>query len=125
MKTIYLQRPTVCVKVVSAKKLHIPAKLKNIHAYSQNRLELIEFNTESKIKNLPKYHNLKEKLYSKQKGVCPECHKPLDIYETSETKEHQVEIHHIVQISQGGSKTKISNLMLMHTYCHKAQHNKR
>ena len=56
-KTIYLYRPTVCVKVIAAKQMHMPAKIRSIHAYSPNLTELIEFNTEKKIQTLSKYHS--------------------------------------------------------------------
>lgn len=82
-------------------------------------MELIEFNVENKIKNLPKHHNLKEKLYARQKGLCSECQEPL------KTEEEQIEIHHITRISQGGYKSRITNLTLMHKHCHKAQHRRK
>ncbi len=46
----------------------MPEKLREIHAYSERIMEIREFVFQQKLKSLPKYHNLKSKLFVRQKG---------------------------------------------------------
>ncbi len=87
-----------------------------IHAYSKDKTKLIEHNAEKKIEMLPKYNSLKDKLFARQKGKCPECLDPI----LAESEE--VEIHHITPIGEGGSKSSITNMELLHKYCHRRKH---
>jgi hypothetical protein len=68
-KMIYLQKPTVCVKVISAKQMHLPESIRSIHAYSPESGRVGKYIMMQKLKNLPKHHSLKTKLYKRQKGA--------------------------------------------------------
>lgn len=54
-------------------------------------------------------------LWKSQEGDCPVCHQKI-------TKETGWNIHHIIYRVNGGPNT-ISNLLLLHPYCHKQVHN--
>jgi len=58
---------------------------------------------------------MKGKLLKRQKGYCPIC--GVEITE-SELLSGVVDIDHIIPISKGGSRMKISNLRLIHENCH-------
>jgi len=62
---------------------------------------------------MPEYNSLKEKLFKRQKGICLIC---------SQVLKEDLEIHHLTKISLGGSKSKISNMVLLHKECHKTKH---
>lgn len=54
-KMIYLQKPTVCVKVISAKQMHLPESIRSIHAYSPGSGRVEKYIMMQKLKNLPKH----------------------------------------------------------------------
>ena len=55
-----------------------------------------------------------EKIYKKQKGICPICGKPIDLGD-------DFELHHIIPIKDGGTNAD-KNLVFLHKHCHKAKH---
>ena len=55
-----------------------------------------------------------EKIYKKQKGICPVCGEPIDL-------EDDFELHHIIPIKDGGTNAD-KNLVFLHKHCHKAKH---
>lgn len=68
---------------------------------------------------------LKGRLFKKQEGKCILCTKPLvPEYPEANINSYLNSLHidHIKPISEGGSKTAISNLRLLHSWCHKNSH---
>lgn len=61
--------------------------------------------------------SIKEKLWRKQKSICPSCNRYLI------PTENILDIHHIIPKKDGGSN-KISNLVLLHEHCHYTIHSK-
>ena len=57
-----------------------------------------------------------QKIFKRQKGICPVCGKPIMFDE-------EFELHHILPIFDGGTN-KDNNLVLLHRECHKAHHKK-
>lgn len=55
------------------------------------------------------------RAWNKQKGICPECHKPVKLSDVG---------HHIVEHTNGG-KTTPENCALVHKECHIKIHSKR
>jgi 5-methylcytosine-specific restriction endonuclease McrA len=68
---------------------------------------------------MSKYGSNKEKLFKKQKGICPLCLKEID-FESSYSND--LHIDHIIPISKKGPKGLISNMRLVHKLCHKLHH---
>jgi len=60
---------------------------------------------------MQKLNSFQSKLYFKQKGICPVCENEL------ENESENLEVHHILAESKGGSFT-LNNLMLLHKTCH-------
>jgi RNA-directed DNA polymerase len=122
-KYTYLIDPTIVVNTVSAIKFIIPNALLPIHGYHRDYLNLIECQTKNNLMSLGKHESFKGKLYKIQKGICTMCNKPLlvDII----LKTGTLHIDHIKPISEGGSKSKISNMRLIHIWCHKVVHAKK
>ncbi len=60
----------------------------------------------------------RKRLFSKQKGICPQCKGTILQQDIQERKTH---IHHVTPRSQGGNDN-YSNLQLIHTECHKEIH---
>jgi 5-methylcytosine-specific restriction endonuclease McrA len=63
---------------------------------------------------------MKGKLYDKQKGICPVCNSRIDLHTIMYS--FKPVIHHIVPITEGGERGKISNLVLLHKGCHLETH---
>jgi len=95
----------------------MPERLRGIHAYSMEKQKIQEHLLRQKMKGLPKYHDLKSKLFIKQKGKCTVCNTELEL------EEHDLHEHHIRPISEGGSKSKKENLELLHKECHRTKPN--
>jgi RNA-directed DNA polymerase len=94
-------------------------KLKHIHGYHQDTNKVDEFLVNQKIKNKKKHNTLKDKLFIKQKGVCPFCRQTIESIEKGD-----VGIHHKVAISKKGNRSSIKNMELLHKYCHYEHHYK-
>jgi RNA-directed DNA polymerase len=59
-----------------------------------------------------------EKLYQKQKGICPCCG---NIITKDETGQNMVHTHHMLPRSEGGTD-RLNNLRLLHLTCHQKAH---
>lgn len=57
-----------------------------------------------------------QKIFKKQKGICPVCGEPIAL-------EDKFELHHILPIKDGGTNHD-KNLVFLHKECHKANHKK-
>nr|YP_009710025.1 hypothetical protein [Coleochaete scutata]QFU80130.1 hypothetical protein [Coleochaete scutata] len=113
-KKIYLVDPTNIVSSVCATKFNIPNALLNVHAFHKDHLKIVEFISKASLLSIGKHESYKAKLLKRQKGMCAACNKIIDIGETN--------IHHVVPISEGGSATKLTNMILIHPWCHKEIH---
>jgi 5-methylcytosine-specific restriction endonuclease McrA len=62
--------------------------------------------------SLGKEESFKGKLFKNQNGICIICNKPLLV--DTFLKTGNLHIDHIKPISEGGEKSKLSNLRLIH-----------
>jgi hypothetical protein len=61
---------------------------------------------------------------SKQKGICPICSKSLfHNMDLTPMKPGNIDIDLMTAISEGGSKTALTNLRIVHRWCHQEIHN--
>jgi len=116
-KTIYLISPTD-LPILNAASASIPVKLRKIHAYHPEANLLQEFN--DKISELVNVKNIKAKVWKRQDGKCTYCSGEIQL--NTNIVELCPELHHIIPISLGGSKSNIKNLELIHYECHKMKH---
>lgn len=117
-KIIYLLDP-YDFPVIAANCYNLPNILKEIQSYDIEYLKLIEYNVNNQIRSMGKYGSNKEKLFKKQKGICPLCEKMID-FENIHSKD--LHIDHIIPISKQGSKRLLSNMRLVHKICHILHH---
>ena len=91
-------------------------KLRNgMKVYASDR-ETVEYWRRREYRNaLSQIYSAKvEKIYTRQKGICPYCRRPLmDISETHK--------HHMLPVKYGGTE-KLNNLWLLHLDCHMTLH---
>lgn len=118
-KTNYLIDP-YDFPVIAANSYNFPNNLKSIQGFHPEYLKLIQFNFNNQVKSMGKFSSHKEKLYKRQKGTCSLCNTYLEIDNIEESDLH---IDHVIPISQGGSKSNITNMRLVHKYCHIKHHN--
>lgn len=124
-KIIFLLDPTKCTTSVAALNYNIPESLSSVHAYHEKAPKLILLNIRANIKGAGINEGLKGKLFLKQNGNCLLCLKSLlPVYSDEKFNNFQNNLHidHIKPISLGGSKTALSNLRLLHSWCHINQH---
>lgn len=120
-KYIELVNPTQIVSTMSSKLYRIPKDLELIHAYHPDYEKLIEFNNKLSIESL-KLNKTKLKLFISQKGKCTMCSQSLLNEQGEFLYDGSTHIHHNLARSQGGSKSKLSNLSLVHRSCHIEHH---
>lgn len=123
-KTIYLANVGSSTKLLSSKNYIIPNNLINIHGYHPEYFKLIEFNTKISFKAMETYSPFKEKLLKRQNNLCGHCRKPLYFMESDKIIYNELHIHHIKPISKGGSTKNITNMVIIHSWCHKDIHSK-
>jgi RNA-directed DNA polymerase len=123
-KTIYLVNVSSSTKLLSSKNYIIPNNLINIHGYHPEYHKLIEFNSNINFKAMDTYAYFKEKLLKRQNNLCGYCSKPLYFTESDKIIYNELHIHHIKPISEGGSTKNITNMMIIHSWCHKDIHSK-
>jgi RNA-directed DNA polymerase len=121
-KRVELVNPTQVVATISPKEYRIPKDLETIHAYHPNYEKILEFNTKMSIKSLTLNPTTKIKLLVKQKGKCGMCGETL-LDENGEFRyDGSTNIHHKEERAKGGSKTSLSNMILVHQECHIKHH---
>ena len=85
------------------------------HDYSPDDGTLSDYWEHRLKQRTERLHNTKlRQLARYQKGRCPNCHDTLD-------NEEELHIHHTVPRARGGTDD-LTNLALMHLYCHQQQH---
>lgn len=64
-------------------------------------------------KDKERLHDIEQKriLFFRQKGLCAECHKPMDFKNTSS--------HHVIAHSKGGKTDDLDKAQLLHEACHR------
>jgi 5-methylcytosine-specific restriction endonuclease McrA len=97
--------------------------LLRIHGYHP-KIQLLEERLNlANLASLGKTEGLKGKLILKQNGKCSICLKSLFLTSDNKTLEAGfLDIDHIVPISEGGSKTNMENIRLLHRGCHIERH---
>jgi RNA-directed DNA polymerase len=116
-KTIYLVDVCNISQLLSSKHFNLPKKLLNIHGYHSDYMEIVTFNTNLKLKSAGIDSSFKERLLAKQNNLCTHCKQPLLNFDGfyGDFKFH---IHHIKPIFRGGPRNIISNMMILHSWCH-------
>lgn len=116
-KTIYLVDVSNISQLLSSKHFILPKNLQPIHGYHQNYMKLVSFNTNLKFKSAGVDSSFKQRLLKRQNDFCPYCHESLTDSE-SLYGSNMLHIHHIKPIFKGGSRDDISNMELLHSWCH-------
>ena len=85
------------------------------HDYSTDDGSLSEYWENRLKRRMERLSNARQRQLARhQRGRCPNCHDSLDNGE-------ELHVHHIVPRTKGGTDA-MSNLALMHLYCHQQQH---
>ena len=116
-KTIYLVDVLNISQLLSSKHFILPKNLQSIHGYHQNYMKLATFNANLKFKSAGLNSSFKQRLLKRQNDLCPYCHESLSDSE-SLYGSNMLHIHHIKPIFKGGSRDDISNMELLHSWCH-------
>ena len=116
-KMIYLVDVSNISQLLSSKHFVLPKNLQPIHGYHPNYMKLVTFNTNLKFKSAGLNSSFKQCLLKRQNDLCPYCYESLSesegLYGTN-----PLHIHHIKPIFKGGSRDDISNMELLHSWCH-------
>ena len=123
-KTIFLVNVGSSTRLLSSKNYIIPNNLINIHGYHPEYFKLIDFNSNTNFKAMEINAPLKEKLLKRQNNICSHCSKPLYFMESGKLIYNELHIHHVDPISKGGSTKNITNMEIIHSWCHKDIHSK-
>lgn len=117
-KTVYLVDVNNISQLLSSKFYILPKKHLTIHGYHSDYMKLVSHNTNVNFKTSGIHSSFKERFLKRQNNLCPHCNEsPLDsegLYENQ-----NLHIHHINPIYRGGTSNKISNIVLLHSWCHR------
>jgi 5-methylcytosine-specific restriction endonuclease McrA len=80
-------------------------------------MKLVTFNTNLNFKSAGLDSSLKQRLLAKQDNLCTHCEESLLLFDGF-YGDHMLHIHHLKPIFKGGSRDKISNMVLLHSWCH-------
>jgi RNA-directed DNA polymerase len=109
-------------KIIAARKLALPVKLKEKSSYLFEK-DYLDFSAEIVKQRTREDANDFYVLYNRQKGVCEFCNKLMELNSISENKGFELlEIHHIKPLAIGGEHGGYSNKSLLHKYCHARVH---
>jgi len=117
-KTIYLVDVSNISQLLSSKFYILPKKYLYIHGYHQDYMKLVEHNTNVNLKAGGPYSSFKERLLKRQNNICPHCNEILLGFDYDVLGNSSLHIHHIKPIYKGGSSKAISNMVLLHSWCH-------
>lgn len=118
-KRIFLVDVTNVTKAVSSRNYLLLTEIKKIHGYHEDIQKIIEWNLNANFKSLGEFASFKQKLLVKQKGLCTQCNKLITTFDIDNNRVH---LHHIKLISKKGSRNNITNMNLVHSWCHKDIH---
>lgn len=116
-KRIFLQDISTVNKLIAGKDYIIPKNIVGIHAFDKNAKALVEFQATVNLKSLGKYNPRKGKLLKKQNSLCSVCNQLITLEQISDG---QIHIHHVNPIFKGGSRSKLENMELIHSWCHRS-----
>jgi RNA-directed DNA polymerase len=109
-------------QIIAARRLALPAKLKEKSSYLFEK-DYLDFNAKIVKQRTRKNANDFYVLYNHQKGRCEFCNKLMELNSISENKELEpLEIHHIKPLAIGGKHEGYSNKTLLHKSCHARVH---
>ena len=116
-KTIYLVDVGNIFQLLSSKHFILPKKFINIHGYHNDYMQLVTLNTNLKFKSAGVDLSFKQRLLSKQNNLCTHCEESL-LTSNGFYGDSNIHIHHVKSIFRGGSRNIISNMVLLHSWCH-------
>lgn len=111
-KRIYLADPLNTCKIVAALKYDLSKALTSIHAYANEYMKLVEYQTNVSFLAHSDHAPFKDKLLEKQKGLCETCTLPIT---PDQMIEGNIHIHHKQPIAKKGPRKDIKNLQLLHS----------
>ncbi len=113
-RTAFLLNPTNSSPILAAIKHQLPKELRSVNAFDDPTItsKIVKLKLNLALMSSSKTPTLKEKLFSKQKGVCSICSKVIDPDYLYQDGTH---IHHIEPIKKGGNKFALRNLALTHS----------
>jgi len=117
-KSIYLVDVSNVSQLLSSKFLILPKKYLTIHAYHPDYMKLVNYNTNVNLKAGGIHLSFKKRLLKRQNNLCAYCNESLLDSEGLYGNQN-LHIHHIHPIYRGGSRNKISNMVLLHSWCHR------
>lgn len=115
LKSRYLIDVGNSSQLLSTKHYIIPKSLLDVHAYHPDYMKIIQFNTNVNFKAMGLNSSFKTRLLSAQNNLCTHCGNSLL---TSTGLYEGLHIHHIMPIYKGGKRNDISNMVLLHSWCH-------
>ena len=117
-KTIYLVDVGNASQLLSSKFYILPKKYLTIHGYHSDYMKLVDHNTNVNFKAGGMNSSFKERFLKRQNNLCAHCNESLLDSEGIYGNQN-LHIHHIHPIYRGRSRNKISNMVLLHSWCHR------
>lgn len=109
-------------KIIAARKLALPVKLKGKSSYLFEK-NYLDFSAKIVKQRTRENANDFYVLYNRQKERCEFCNKLMELNSINENKELEpLEIHHIKPLAIEGKHEVYSNKTLLHKYCHVRVH---
>jgi RNA-directed DNA polymerase len=116
-KIIYLVDVSNISQLLASKCYILPKKYVSIHGYHPDYMKLATHQTNVIFKTGGKYSSFKERLLKKQNNFCSQC-KELLVNSEGLYGYQNLHIHHLEPIYKGGSRNSVSNMVLLHSWCH-------
>jgi hypothetical protein len=79
-------------------------------------MDLVTFSTNLRLKSAGVGLFFKQRLLAKQNNLCIHCGEPFTL--SNSLYGDAVYIHHVKPIYKGGSSNSITNMVLLHPWCH-------
>lgn len=117
-KIIYLVDVSNISQLLSSKFYVLPKKYLTIHGYHPDYMKLVDFNTNVNFKAGGTYSSFKERLLKRQNNLCAHCNESL-LDSEGMYGDQNLHIHHIHPVFRGGSRNTITNMVLLHSWCHR------
>lgn len=109
-------------KIIAARKLALPVKLKEKSSYLFEK-DYLDFSAKIVKQRTRENANDFYVLYNRQKGICEFCNKLMELNSISKNEGLEpLEIHHIKPLAIGGKHGGYSNKSLLHKCCHVRVH---
>lgn len=114
-RIIYMVDPSNVNSIVAGTKYRLPNNISQIHAFHRDYMKLVHYNTKLSMLSASKHESFKDKLLKRQNGLCVICNQ---IITEDLLRNNAIHIHHIEPIYKGGSRNKLSNMEILHSWCH-------